>query len=357
MLKAYLQCILTVYTVHLLSGNSDFEYWRADEPRSREWNVLHVRHAIVVTTSMLQIVLRTRRCGNLSNQRALSICIFLQALFSSAMTIDTPSPNCVRASLESFGSDQDKNSSDETFGSPTTSRRLENAMVDEPRDELATKILPLGLIRSQFLRTSAAIGLLCQEVLHTAPINSNNSSMENMDTFPNELSKTLRDVLDLFIETASLLEINLEAAIYKKMKLNERKYPASLCKGKAGKYTEYSKTTGITKDQGQSTIHIEMHHDPAPNQWFLRDRIEPITDLIRSFALERNWTRFHHPRNLALALLGEFGELCELLQFEQDIPAPLTITQHDKLGQELADVTIYLLRLADVCNIKWSNDD
>jgi len=80
-----------------------------------------------------------------------------------------------------------------------------------------------------------------------------------------------------------------------------------------------------------------------------------LTKAIRDFATERSWTRFHRPRNLALALLGELGELAELVQYKGDEPQTLALKEHDKLGQEIADVTIYLIRLADVCSVSMGD--
>lgn len=74
---------------------------------------------------------------------------------------------------------------------------------------------------------------------------------------------------------------------------------------------------------------------------------------IREFATERQWNRFHLPRNLLLALQGELGELAELVQWHDDSQsASLTPLEIDQLSQEIADVSIYLLRLADVCGIR-----
>jgi len=42
--------------------------------------------------------------------------------------------------------------------------------------------------------------------------------------------------------------------------------------------------------------------------------IAELTERIRAFSEERDWTRFHDPKSLALALVGEVGELAELLQ-------------------------------------------
>ena len=57
------------------------------------------------------------------------------------------------------------------------------------------------------------------------------------------------------------------------------------------------------------------------------------------------------PRNLVLALIGEFGESAELFQWKGDGNFVMTEDELDKVGQELADITIYLLRLAHVCSI------
>ena len=75
------------------------------------------------------------------------------------------------------------------------------------------------------------------------------------------------------------------------------------------------------------------------------------------FAAERNWQKFHLPRSLGLALVGEVGELAEILQFTSEENTTLPeVTTIDQLSQELADVTIYLIRLADVCNTSWDNN-
>jgi NTP pyrophosphatase (non-canonical NTP hydrolase) len=75
---------------------------------------------------------------------------------------------------------------------------------------------------------------------------------------------------------------------------------------------------------------------------------------MRAFTEERNWGQFHDPKSLILALTGEVGELAELFQW---LPAELARDQagrdplKSRVGQELADVLIYLVRLADVLGI------
>jgi len=76
--------------------------------------------------------------------------------------------------------------------------------------------------------------------------------------------------------------------------------------------------------------------------------LDALRERIREFAAERDWDRFHSPKNLSMALAAEAGELLELFQWltEEESrtldPAKLVQVRH-----ELADVFIYLVRLAD----------
>ena len=66
-----------------------------------------------------------------------------------------------------------------------------------------------------------------------------------------------------------------------------------------------------------------------------------------------DWDQFHTPRNLALALVGEVGELCELFQWTSDANPPTSWPEakRQNLREELADVATYLVRLADKCDV------
>ncbi|NEM05448.1 nucleotide pyrophosphohydrolase [Geodermatophilus normandii] len=75
---------------------------------------------------------------------------------------------------------------------------------------------------------------------------------------------------------------------------------------------------------------------------------------MRAFTEAREWGRFHDPKSLALALVGEVGELAELLQWLPADELTTAVRQqplHDRLGEEMADVLLYLLRLADVVGL------
>jgi NTP pyrophosphatase (non-canonical NTP hydrolase) len=75
---------------------------------------------------------------------------------------------------------------------------------------------------------------------------------------------------------------------------------------------------------------------------------------LREFTAVRDWEQFHTPKNLAMALAGEVGELIAELQWLTPDEAAHVMEDADagaRVRSELADVTIYLLRLADVLGV------
>jgi dCTP diphosphatase len=90
--------------------------------------------------------------------------------------------------------------------------------------------------------------------------------------------------------------------------------------------------------------------------WVEGVTLEDIRRTAEAFASERDWDQFHLPRNLVLAMMGEMGEVAELFRWKSDKDAPPYLTNwppadKDKLADELADVMIFLTRLADRCGI------
>jgi dCTP diphosphatase len=108
----------------------------------------------------------------------------------------------------------------------------------------------------------------------------------------------------------------------------------------------YSEATGITKSEGQS-----IGHKNSGPSFTIYENLPRLTTMLRNFRDERGWEPFDKPRNLLLALIGELGELAEIFQWKGDTNGVLTNDDIDKIGQELADVTIYLIRLADACSM------
>eukprot|EP00804_Cyclotella_cryptica_P008477 CCRYP_003977-RA/>CCRYP_003977-RA protein AED:0.07 eAED:0.07 QI:620/1/1/1/1/1/2/219/292 len=237
--------------------------------------------------------------------------------------------------------------------------------------------------RDEVFRLGSLVGKLCASFL-AAPYDGSDDSKSSVGN-NEEISKLLGEIFVQMFTLSGVCGIDLRLSILKKMELNGRKYPVELCKGKSGKYTKYSKHTGITKTEGQSTGDTnlndisfestisddgETHNDDLGEEIDNTTTIEGVTLLLRQFATERLWNRYHTPRNIALALLGEVGELAELFQWSGDIITNVsangakvhsqltgllalgwTEEEVDKVGQEIADVSIYLMRLADVCGV------
>lgn len=87
--------------------------------------------------------------------------------------------------------------------------------------------------------------------------------------------------------------------------------------------------------------------------------LEQIRQIQSDFSIRRNWQKFHLPRNLFIAMVGEVGEVGELLQWRSDeqcrpgLP-DWTDQERKALGEELSDVLIYLIHLANRCEIDLS---
>jgi NTP pyrophosphatase (non-canonical NTP hydrolase) len=73
-----------------------------------------------------------------------------------------------------------------------------------------------------------------------------------------------------------------------------------------------------------------------------------LRDALRRFAAERDWDQFHSPKNLAIALSVEASELLEHFQWlTEDQAKALPPEKRDQVRDEMADVLLYLVRLAD----------
>lgn len=82
--------------------------------------------------------------------------------------------------------------------------------------------------------------------------------------------------------------------------------------------------------------------------------LEELIQRLRDFAAAREWESFHTPKNLVMALSGEVGELISLFQWltpEQCATWREDATLEANVLDEIADVTLYLVRLADVLGL------
>ena len=83
----------------------------------------------------------------------------------------------------------------------------------------------------------------------------------------------------------------------------------------------------------------------------MRD-LKELKERLRAFVAERDWDRFHSPKNLSMALAVEAAELVELFQWlTEDESRALDATRRRRAAEELADVLVYLVRIADRLDI------
>ncbi len=80
--------------------------------------------------------------------------------------------------------------------------------------------------------------------------------------------------------------------------------------------------------------------------------MEELREKLRVFARTRDWEQFHSPKNLCMALVGEIGELIEHFQWlTEEESRSISTSDKEPIADELADVLIYLVRLADQLQI------
>lgn len=80
--------------------------------------------------------------------------------------------------------------------------------------------------------------------------------------------------------------------------------------------------------------------------------LRELRDALRHFAQERDWDRFHSPKNLAAALSVEAGELLEHFQWMgEDQSRRVDADTKQALAHEMSDVLLYLVQLADKLDI------
>ena len=84
----------------------------------------------------------------------------------------------------------------------------------------------------------------------------------------------------------------------------------------------------------------------------MSDSLDELRDALRAFAAEREWDQFHSPRNLATALAVEAAELLEPFQWLDEASArELPAATRAAVTEEMADVLLYLVRLADKLDV------
>jgi NTP pyrophosphatase (non-canonical NTP hydrolase) len=82
------------------------------------------------------------------------------------------------------------------------------------------------------------------------------------------------------------------------------------------------------------------------------DPVEKLIEALRRFAAERDWDQFHSPKNLSIALSVEASELLERFQWlTEEQSKRLSTDELQAVSEEMADVFLFLLRLADKLDV------
>ncbi|XP_077380780.1 glutamyl-tRNA(Gln) amidotransferase subunit B, mitochondrial [Festucalex cinctus] len=115
-------------------------------------------------------------------------------------------------------------------------------------------------------------------------------------------------------------------------------------------------TNGKTFDDGPVNG-TAPHADASTEDHFTfspEPSLEDIRRMQAEFTDERDWNKFHQPRNLLLAMVGEVGEVSELFQWKGEVAEGLpdwSDSEREQLAHELSDVFIYLVELAEKCRV------
>lgn len=84
----------------------------------------------------------------------------------------------------------------------------------------------------------------------------------------------------------------------------------------------------------------------------MSDSLNDLRARVNEFVEARDWAQFHSPKNLAMAMIVEAGEVVEHFQWmTEEQSRNLDAATKEQVGQELSDTFVYLLRIAEVCGI------
>lgn len=84
----------------------------------------------------------------------------------------------------------------------------------------------------------------------------------------------------------------------------------------------------------------------------MADQLEALRERLARFASDREWDQFHSPKNLSMALIAEAAELIEHFQWlSEEDSKNLSSEKHEAISMELADIFIFLIRVADKLDV------
>ncbi|XP_059198442.1 glutamyl-tRNA(Gln) amidotransferase subunit B, mitochondrial [Centropristis striata] len=131
--------------------------------------------------------------------------------------------------------------------------------------------------------------------------------------------------------------------------------PSASLNGTKEAFANKSHSAGVNGVAKEETSKLQNGGTGAERFTFSPEpTLEDIRRMQAEFTDERDWNQFHQPRNLLLAMVGEVGEVSELFQWKGEVAEGLpswTESEREQLAQELSDVMIYLVELAEKCHV------
>jgi NTP pyrophosphatase (non-canonical NTP hydrolase) len=109
---------------------------------------------------------------------------------------------------------------------------------------------------------------------------------------------------------------------------------------------EQSAEASVAVSSSSSSAAPAFHFSPSLT-------LEDVRASHRAFSVDRDWEQFHTPRNLLLALVGEVGELSEVVQWKGELKEgakELNEQERTNLADEISDCLLYLTAFAGQSN-------
>jgi len=108
------------------------------------------------------------------------------------------------------------------------------------------------------------------------------------------------------------------------------------------------RVAGLTLDDITESSYQRPFLPVSPVEQLATLDVDGLQQRLRAFADARDWERFHSPKNLAMALASEVGELVDIFQWlTEEESRDLSDDNRLRATEEIADILIYLLRLGD----------
>ena len=200
----------------------------------------------------------------------------------------------------------------------------------------------IGDLKSCLLELVVAVSGICSRCSHGEEITA-------------DITDNIVQVLNRLFEISDMFGLKLNMITLNKLEVNNRKYQSDLCQDEVKRYWSLSKSTGITKEKQPEILTAEcMSDSPQDSHVEFLTELPTIVQKVENFVKERNWEHVYTSTSVALAMVGEVGELCDIVTWRSDSEDICSLKPKvlEAIAQEIADVTIYTLHMCRVAGVE-----